>query len=200
MADKAEKAEKAEKKEKKGPAPKPRMKQKYEDEVFSKIKEKYALKNAMEVPRLSKIVVNMGVGGAKENKNMLESATRDLGIITGQKPLITQARNSVAGFKLREGMPIGCKVTLRGHRMWEFLDRLISIAIPRIRDFRGLSRKSFDGRGNYSMGLTEQIVFPEIDLDSVQFVQGMDVAIVTTARDDAMAMDMLEWLGMPFKK
>ncbi|MHC4942482.1 MAG: 50S ribosomal protein L5 [Planctomycetota bacterium] len=193
-------AEKAEKKEKKPTAAKPRMKTKYDDEVFSKIKEKYALKNVMEIPKLEKIVVNMGVGGARENKNMMEAATKDLQTITGQKPLITQAKHSVAGFKLREGMPIGCKVTLRSNRMWEFLDRLISIAIPRIRDFRGLSRKSFDGMGNYSMGIGEQIVFPEVDLDSVQFVQGMDITIVTTAKDDAMAMDLLEWLGMPFKK
>ncbi|MBU0756306.1 MAG: 50S ribosomal protein L5 [Planctomycetes bacterium] len=180
--------------------PAPRLKDKYRDEVFPKIKEKYSLENVMEVPKIQKVVVNMGVGGAKENKSMLEAAVRDLGIITGQKPMIAKARASVAGFKLREGMPIGCKVTLRGTRMWEFLDRLISVAIPRIRDFRGLSRKSFDGRGNYSMGIGEQIVFPEIDLDSVQFVQGMDIAIVTTAPNDAMATDLLELLGMPFKK
>ena len=186
--------------ENKAEAVAPRLKAKYDEDVASKLKEKYGLKNVMQIPRLEKIVVNMGVGGAKENKGMLDAALKDMSIITGQKPLVTKAKNSVAGFKLREGMAIGCKVTLRGNRMWEFLDRLISIAIPRIRDFRGLSRKSFDGRGNYSMGLGEQIVFPEIDLDSVQFVQGMDIAMVTTARDDAMASDLLEWLGMPFRK
>ena len=178
----------------------PRLKTKYRDEIVSKLKDKYGLKNIMQVPKIEKVVVNMGVGGARETKAMLDGAMRDLGIITGQKPKVTKARKSVAGFKLREGMPIGCMVTLRGNRMWEFLDRLIAIAIPRIRDFRGLSRKSFDGRGNYSMGIGEQIVFPEIDLDSVQFVQGMDIAIITTAPDDGMASDLLEWLGMPFKK
>ena len=178
----------------------PRLKVKYDEEVAPKIKEKYSLANVMLIPKVDKIVINMGVGGARENKAMLEGAMRDLTIIAGQKPAVTRARKSIANFKLRDGMPIGCKVTLRGQRMWEFLDRLISIAIPRIRDFRGLSRKSFDGRGNYSMGLTEQIVFPEIDLDSMQFVQGMDVAIVTTAGNDAMAADLLEWLGVPFKK
>ncbi len=178
----------------------PRLKVKYDEEVAPKIKEKYSLANVMLIPRMDKIVINMGVGGARENKAMLEGAMRDLTIIAGQKPAVTRARKSIANFKLRDGMPIGCKVTLRGQRMWEFMDRLISIAIPRIRDFRGLSRKSFDGRGNYSMGLTEQIVFPEIDLDSMQFVQGMDVAIVTTAGNDAMAADLLEWLGVPFKK
>ncbi len=177
-----------------------RLKVKYDEEVAPKIKEKYSLANVMLIPRMDKIVINMGVGGARENKAMLEGAMRDLTIIAGQKPAVTRARKSIANFKLRDGMPIGCKVTLRGQRMWEFLDRLISIAIPRIRDFRGLSRKSFDGRGNYSMGLTEQIVFPEIDIDSMQFVQGMDVAIVTTAGNDAMAADLLEWLGVPFKK
>jgi large subunit ribosomal protein L5 len=178
----------------------PRMKRKYLEEVSSRIREKYNLANVMQIPKIEKIVVNMGVGGAKENKGMMDAALKDLGTITGQKPMVTRARNSVAGFKLREGMAIGCKVTLRGNRMWEFLDRLISIAIPRIRDFRGLSRKSFDGRGNYSMGLGEQIVFPEIDLDSVQFVQGMDIAVVTTAANDALASDLLEWLGMPFRR
>jgi large subunit ribosomal protein L5 len=178
----------------------PRLRRKYQDEVAPKLKEKYELKNVMQIPKIEKIVVNMGVGEARENKNMLAAALKDLSIITGQKPKVCKAKNSVAGFKLREGMAIGCKVTLRGTRMWEFLDRLISVAIPRIRDFRGLSRKSFDGRGNYSMGLGEQIVFPEIDIDSQQFVQGMDIAIVSTASNDAMASDMLELLGMPFKK
>lgn len=178
----------------------PRMKLKYQDEVAPKLKEKYNLSNVMQIPKIEKVVVNMGVGGAKENKSMLEAAVKDLTTITGQRPMVAKAKMSVAGFKLREGMPIGCKVTLRGGRMWEFLDRLISVAIPRIRDFRGLSRKSFDGRGNYSLGLAEQIVFPEIDIDSQQFVQGMDISIVTTAPNDAMASDLLEWLGTPFKK
>jgi large subunit ribosomal protein L5 len=178
----------------------PRLSRKYAEDVAPRLKEKFGLKNIMQIPKIDKIVVNMGVGGARENKAMLDSALKDLSIITGQKPLVTKAKHSVAGFKLREGMPIGLKVTLRGGRMWEFLDRLVSIAIPRIRDFRGLSRKSFDGRGNYSLGLGEQIVFPEIDLDKLQFVQGMDIAIVTTAQSDEMASDLLEWLGMPFKK
>jgi len=178
----------------------PRFKTRYKDEISPKLKEKYNIVNVMQIPKIEKVVVNMGIGRAHENKNMLTSAVKDLSIITGQKPLVTKARNSIAGFHLREGMPVGCKVTLRGNRMWEFLDRLISIAIPRIRDFRGLSRKSFDGRGGYSMGLNEQIVFPEIDLDSVQFVQGMNIAIVTTANNDAMATDLLEWLGIPFRK
>jgi len=178
----------------------PRLKKKYEEEVAPKLREKYGLKNVMELPRIEKIVVNMGIGGASENKAMLEGAVRDLGIITGQKPLITKPRRSVAGFKIRDGMVVGCKVTMRDSRMWEFLDRLISVAVPRIRDFRGLSRKSFDGRGNCSIGLAEQIVFPEIDLDSVQFNQGMDIAIVTTSPDDAMAADLLEWMGTPFGK
>ena len=178
----------------------PRLKTKYEQEVAQKLKDAFGLGNVMQIPRLEKIVVNMGVGGARENKNMLEAAMKDLSVITGQKPLATKAKNSVAGFRLREGMPIGCKVTLRGERMWEFLDRLIAIAIPRIRDFRGLSKKSFDGRGCYSMGLNEQIVFPEIDLDSVQFVQGMNITVVTTADNDAQALALLEGLGMPFSK
>jgi len=178
----------------------PRLRKKYFDEVAPKMRETFSLKNIHQIPRISKVVVNMGVGGARENKNMLDGAARDLGIITGQKPAITRAKKPIAGFRLREGMPIGCKVTLRGERMWEFLDRLISIAIPRIRDFRGLSKKSFDGRGNYSMGLSEQIVFPEVDLDNVQFVQGMDITIATTSDDDEKALAMLENLGMPFKK
>ena len=178
----------------------PRLMKKYREDVASKLKEKHNLTNVMEIPKIEKIVVNMGVGEARENKNVLSAAIKDLATITGQKPKVNKAKHSVAGFKLREGMPIGCMVTLRGARMWEFLDRLISVAIPRIRDFRGLSRKSFDGRGNYSMGLGEQIVFPEIDIDSQQFVQGMDIAIVSNAPNDDMAADMLEMLGMPFKK
>lgn len=177
-----------------------RLHKKYREEVSPKLRETFSLENLHLIPRISKVVINMGVGGARENKSMMEAAVKDLGTISGQKPKITRARLSVAGFRLREGMPIGCMVTLRGDRMWSFLDRLISIAIPRIRDFRGLSKKSFDGRGNYSMGLGEQIVFPEIDLDSVQFVQGMDITIVTDSDDDEKALALLEMLGMPFRK
>ncbi len=177
-----------------------RLLDKYRKEVAPKLKTEFDLQNPHQIPRIEKIVVNMGVGGARENKAMLTAAMKDLGSITGQKPAVTKARNSIAGFRLREGMPIGCKVTLRGERMWEFLDRLISIAVPRIRDFRGLPRKAFDGRGNYSMGLNEQTVFPEIDLDSVQFVQGMNITVVTSSDDDAKAVALLEGLGMPFKK
>ena len=198
--DKAEAAET--KKPKKGPGEKadPRFRKKYLEDVAPKLRESFQLNNAHQIPRITKIVVNMGVGGARENKAMLDGAMRDLAVITGQKPAVAKAKKPIAGFRLREGMPIGCKVTLRGERMWEFLDRLISIAIPRIRDFRGLSKKSFDGRGNYSMGLSEQIVFPEVDLDSVQFVQGMDITIVTTANVDEKALALLEGLGMPFRK
>ncbi len=177
-----------------------RFQNKYREDVFPKLKELFSLKNPHQVPKISKIIINMGVGGARENKTMMEAVVKDLSTISGQKPKVTRARLSVAGFRLREGMPVGCMVTLRGNRMWSFLDRLISIAIPRIRDFRGLSKKSFDGRGNYSMGLGEQIVFPEIDLDSVQFVQGMDITIVTNADDDEKALALLEHLGMPFRK
>jgi large subunit ribosomal protein L5 len=178
----------------------PRLKRRYGEEILPKLREKFALTNPHLVPKLDKIVVNMGVGGARESKTMLASAIKDLTTITGQKPKVTKARNSIAGFHLREGMPIGCMVTLRGFRMWEFLDRVISVVIPRIRDFRGLSNKSFDGRGNYSMGFGEQIAFPEIDLDSVQSVQGMDITIVTTADTDVKALELLTALGMPFKK
>ncbi len=180
--------------------PKPRLRIKYDEEIHQKLGERFSIKNTMAIPRLQKVVVNMGLGAAKENKELLKEASSHLGILTGQRPVITKARRSIAGFKLREGMQIGLKVTLRGARMYEFLDRLISLAIPRIRDFRGLSRKSFDGRGNYSMGLNEQSVFPEIDLDSVKNVTGMNITIVTTAVDDAQAEALLEAVGMPFKK
>jgi large subunit ribosomal protein L5 len=156
--------------------------------------------NIMEVPRLSKIVLNMGVGDAVAQASLLEGAVRDLGTITGQKPLVTRAKKSIAGFKVREGNAIGAKVTLRGDRMWEFLDRLISIAIPRIRDFRGLNPRSFDGAGNYTFGLTEQLVFPEIDYDSIDQPRGMDITIVTTARTDAEGKALLEAMGFPFKR
>jgi large subunit ribosomal protein L5 len=176
-----------------------RLKEKYKEEVVPALMERFSLENTMAVPRLDKITVNMGVGQATENKKFLEDASRDLSVITGQKPKINAARRSVSGFRLREGNPIGCMVTLRGKRMFEFLDRLISIVIPRIRDFRGLSPRSFDGRGNYSMGLSEQIVFPEIDLDSVEHTQGMNVNITIKNATDEMAFELLKGLGMPFR-
>ncbi len=180
--------------------PEPRLKTKYDSEIRDSLKEKFSIKNVMAVPRLEKVVVSMGVGEAKENKEILKEASEHLATLTGQRPVITKARKSVAGFKLREGMPIGLKVTLRRNRMYEFLDRLITLAIPRIRDFRGLSRKSFDGRGNYSMGLNEQSVFPEIDLDKIKNVAGMNITIVTSAENDAQAESLLQEVGMPFKK
>jgi large subunit ribosomal protein L5 len=176
-----------------------RLKEKYKEEVVPALMERFSLENTMAVPRLDKVTVNMGVGKATENKKFLEDASRDLSVITGQKPKINAARRSVSGFRLREGNPIGCMVTLRGKRMFEFLDRLISIVIPRIRDFRGLSPRSFDGRGNYSMGLSEQIVFPEIDLDSVEHTQGMNVTITIKNATDEMAFELLKGLGMPFR-
>src|SRR4051794_41693482 len=159
----------------------PRLKQKYDAELRVQIKDTLGLRNIMEVPRLEKIVINMGVGRATQQASLLEGAVRDLTAIAGQKPLVTKAKKSIAGFKLREGNSIGCKVTLRGDRMWEFYDRLVSVAIPRIRDFRGLNPSSFDGRGNYTFGVTEQLIFPEIDYDKIDTVRGMDVTIVTTA-------------------
>ncbi len=177
----------------------PRLRTKYQTEVAPSLRTELKLGNPMEVPRLSKIVLNMGIGKAVENKARVESGAKELTTIAGQKPVITKAKQAVAGFKLREGMPIGCSVTLRGPRMWEFLDRLISIAIPRIRDFRGLPTK-FDGRGSYTMGLSEQSVFPEINLDKVEFVQGMNITFVTTAKNDEQGMALLSKLGIPFRK
>ena len=176
-----------------------RLKNKYAEEVVPALMERFSIENRMAVPRLDKITVNMGVGQATENRKFLEDASRDLGVITGQKPKINAARRSVSGFRLREGNAIGCMVTLRGRRMYEFLDRLISIVIPRIRDFRGLSPRSFDGRGNYSMGLSEQIVFPEIDLDSVEHTQGMNVTITIKNGTDETSFELLKGLGMPFR-
>ena len=178
----------------------PRLKQRYVNEVQAKLKEQLGLRNVMQVPRIEKIVVNMGVGRATQQPSLLEGAVNDLTIITGQKPLVTKASKSIAGFKLREGQSIGAKVTLRGDRMWEFLDRLISIAIPRIRDFRGLPANSFDGRGNYTFGVTEQLIFPEIDYDKVDAPRGMDITIVTTAADDAGGRALLEAFGWPFRR
>jgi large subunit ribosomal protein L5 len=178
----------------------PRLKVRYDAEVRSGLKDSLGLANIMMVPRLEKIVVNMGVGRATQQQSLLEGAVKDLTIITGQKPLVTRAKKSIAGFKLREGNAIGAKVTLRGDRMWEFFDRLISLAIPRIRDFRGLSPTSFDGRGNYTFGVTEQLIFPEIDYDKVDTPRGMDITIVTTARTDAAGRALLEAFGFPFRR
>ncbi|NLE17728.1 MAG: 50S ribosomal protein L5 [Propioniciclava sp.] len=178
----------------------PRLKARYNDEIRTKLREDLALGNIMEVPRLEKIVVNVGVGAAVENKGLLEKVMEDLSVITGQRPVVTRAKKSIAGFKLREGNPIGVKVTLRGDRMWEFLDRLITLAIPRIRDFRGLPTKSFDGRGNYTFGVTEQLIFPEIDYDKVDAPRGMDITIVTTARNDAEGRALLDAFGFPFRR
>ncbi|MDP9441615.1 MAG: 50S ribosomal protein L5 [Actinomycetota bacterium] len=178
----------------------PRLKQRYDAELRKQLQEQLGLANIMEVPRLEKIVVNMGVGRAVAQPSLLEGAVRDLTRITGQKPLVTKAKKSVAGFKLREGNNIGAKVTLRGDRMWEFLDRLISIAIPRIRDFRGLPANSFDGHGNYTFGVTEQLIFPEIDYDKIDTTRGMDITIVTTARTDEEGKAFLEGFGFPFKR
>ncbi len=178
----------------------PRLKQRYTDEIRVQLKDALGLANIMQVPRLEKIVLNMGVGAATDQARLLEGAITDLGTITGQKPLTTRAKKSIAGFKLREGNAIGAKVTLRGDRMWEFLDRLISLAIPRIRDFRGLPSDSFDGRGNYTFGVTEQLIFPEIDYDKVDVTRGMDITIVTTARTNAEGKALLDAFGFPFKR
>jgi len=176
-----------------------RLLEKYRSSIIRDIAKKLGRDNPMDLPRLQKIVVSMGVGKATENKKRLDLAAAELAQITGQKAMITRARKSVSAFKVRQGNAIGCKVTLRGQRMYEFLDRLVSIAIPRIRDFRGLPRKSFDGRGNYTLGLSEQTVFPEINLDKVEFVQGMDITLVTSARSDSEAFELLRAFGMPFR-
>ena len=178
----------------------PRFKQRYTDEVRANLKEQLGLGNIMEVPRFEKVVLNMGVGGAVQQASLLEAAVKDLEIIAGQKPVVTKAKKSIAGFKLREGNAIGAKVTLRGARMWEFYDRLVSIAIPRIRDFRGMNPDSFDGRGNYTFGVTEQLIFPEIDYDKIDTVRGMDVTIVTTAATDDQGRALLRALGFPFRR
>lgn len=176
-----------------------RLKTRFNEELRATLREQLALDNVMETPRITKITLNMGVGGASADKKLLEGAVADMQLIAGQKPVVTHARNSIAGFKIREGWPIGCKVTLRGDQMYEFLDRLIAIAIPRIRDFRGFSAKSFDGRGNYSMGLKEQIVFPEIEFDKIDRIRGMDITITTTARTDDEGRALLRVFGFPFK-
>ncbi len=176
-----------------------RLKDRFRDDALPRLQNELGLSNVMQVPRLEKVVLNMGVGDALKDARMLEAAVEDLTIITGQKPVITKARKSIAGFKLREGMSIGAKVTLRGDRMWEFIDRLVSIAIPRIRDFRGLNPGSFDGRGNFTLGLTEQLIFPEIDYDKVAKVRGMDITIATTAKNDEQGRALLVALGFPFE-
>lgn len=172
----------------------------YRDQVVNELKDKFGYKSVMQVPRVEKITLNMGVGEALTDKKLLDNAVADLTAISGQKPLITKARKSVAGFKIRQGYPIGCKVTLRGERMWEFLERLIHIAVPRVRDFRGLSPKSFDGRGNYSMGVREQIIFPEIDYDKVDRVRGLDITITTSAKTDEEGQALLAAFNFPFRK
>ena len=177
-----------------------RLREFYETEVMDGMTKKFSYTNKMAVPKLEKIIINMGVGEAKENAKVLDGAVKDLTIISGQKPVITRAKKSVAAFKLREGMPIGCKVTLRGDRMYEFADRLINLALPRVRDFRGVKANSFDGRGNYTMGIKEQLIFPEIEYDKVDKIRGMDVVFVTTANTDEEARELLRLFGMPFAK
>ena len=176
-----------------------RLRDLYENEITKKMTEKFGYKNPMMVPKIDKIVINMGVGEAKENSKLLDAAVKELEIISGQKAVLTRAKNSIANFKLREGMPIGCKVTLRGEKMYEFLDRLVNLALPRVRDFIGVSPDSFDGRGNYAMGIREQIIFPEIEYDKIDKVRGMDVIITTTAKTDEEARELLRLFNMPFK-
>ena len=177
-----------------------RLKETYQNEIVDAMIKKFGYKNIMEVPKLDKIVINMGVGEAKENAKILESAMKDLEIIAGQKPITTKAKNSIANFKIREGMPIGCKVTLRGEKMYEFLDRLVNLALPRVRDFRGVNPNAFDGRGNYALGIKEQLIFPEIEYDKVDKVRGMDIIFVTTANTDEEARELLTQFNIPFAK
>lgn len=177
-----------------------RLKEQYQNEIVDAMIKKFGYKNIMEVPKLDKVVINMGVGEAKDNAKLLESAIADMEKIAGQKAVVTRAKNSVANFKIREGMPIGCKVTLRGEKMYEFVDRLINLSLPRVRDFRGVNPNAFDGRGNYALGIKEQLIFPEIEYDKVDKVRGMDVIVVTTAETDEEARELLTQFGMPFKK
>ncbi len=177
-----------------------RLKEMYQNEIVPALTKKFGYKNVMQVPKLDKIVVNMGVGEAKENAKLLESAMGDMQIITGQKPVITVAKKSIANFKIREGMKIGCKVTLRGDRMYEFLDRLVNLSLPRVRDFRGVNPNSFDGRGNYALGIREQLIFPEIEYDKIDKTRGMDIIIVTTAKTDEEARELLTQFSMPFSR
>lgn len=177
-----------------------RLQEKYNNEIKNSLAEKFKYESVMEIPKVEKIVLNMGVGDAVSNSKLLDAAVEDLAVITGQKPILTKAKKSIATFKLREGMPIGCKVTLRGEKMYDFLDKLISVSLPRVRDFRGISDKSFDGRGNYTLGIKEQLIFPEINYDKVVKLRGMDIVIVTTAKTDEESRELLGALGMPFKK
>jgi len=178
----------------------PRLLDKYRQEVIPALKEKFNYKNPMQIPKLEKIVINMGVGDVKDNPKALEAAVNELALISGQKPVVTKAKKSISNFKIRQGMNIGCKVTLRGNRMYEFADKLFNIALPRVRDFRGINSNSFDGRGNFSMGVREQLIFPEIDIDKVEKVRGMDITFVTTAKTDEEAKELLALLGMPFSR
>lgn len=177
-----------------------RLKDMYNNEIVEAMTKKFGYKNVMEVPKLDKVVINMGVGEAKENAKLLEAAVKDMETVTGQKAVLTRAKNSIANFKIREGMPIGCKVTLRGERMYEFVDRLVNLALPRVRDFRGINPNAFDGRGNYALGIKEQLIFPEIEYDKVDKVRGMDVIFVTTAKTDEEARELLAQFNMPFAK
>lgn len=177
-----------------------RLKEKYKNEVIPALMEKFQYKNVMEAPKLEKVVINMGIGEAKDNPKALENAVNELSLITGQKPIVTKAKKSVANFKIRQGMNVGVKVTLRGEKMYDFLDKLMNISLPRVRDFRGINASSFDGRGNYALGLKEQLIFPEIEYDKVESIRGMDIVIVTTAETDEEAKVFLELMGMPFKK
>ncbi len=177
-----------------------RLQEKYQNSVKSELAKKFAYKSSMQIPKVEKIVINMGVGDAVANSKVLDDAVEELTQITGQKPVVTKAKKSIANFKLREGMPIGCKVTLRGERMYQFLDKLVSIALPRVRDFHGVSGNSFDGRGNYTLGVKEQLIFPEINFDKVKKVRGMDIVIVTTAKTDEEGRTLLQLMGMPFRK
>ncbi len=177
-----------------------RLKEKFQNDITPALMSKFNYSSVMEVPKLEKIVINMGIGDAVANSKALDTAVEELATITGQKPVVTKAKKSIAGFRLREGMPIGAKVTLRGERMYQFLDKLISVSLPRVRDFRGISKKSFDGRGNYTLGVKEQLIFPEIDYDKVSKVRGMDIVIVTTANSDEEARELLTQFGMPFQK
>ena len=177
-----------------------RLKEEYLNDIKKQMMDKFGYKNEMEIPKLEKIVINMGVGEAKENAKLLDAAVADMTAIAGQKPVITKAKNSIANFKIREGQGIGCKVTLRGERMYDFLDRLVNLALPRVRDFRGVNADSFDGRGNYALGIKEQIIFPEIEYDKVDKIRGMDIIVVTTAKTDEEARELLRFFGMPFAK
>ena len=177
-----------------------RLRETYDNEVFNQLKEKFQYANVMEVPKLTKITINMGLGEAKDNSKVLESAVNEIALIAGQRPVITKAKKSIANFKVRQGMPVGAKVTLRGDRMYEFADKFFNIALPRVRDFKGVSKNAFDGRGNYSLGIKEQLIFPEINYDQVETIKGMNIVFTTTAKTDEEAMALLELLGMPFEK